>query len=206
MADIDFFFDCSSPWTYLAFTNIQPLARELNARIHWRPFMVGGVFNTVNPSVYESRKHGVPAKSAYGLKSMRDWASLAGLEIRFPPTVFPVNSVKIMRGCLVLDPKDQLVPFAKAAFEAYFGDDVDISQEDGVREVCARAGVDAGWLLEAIGRQEIKDQLRANTEELIARGGFGSPSIFVNGNDMYFGNDHLPLVRQALERHAAGAR
>jgi len=154
----------------------------------------------VNPSVYESRKHGVPAKSAYGLKSMQDWASLAGLKIRFPPSVFPVNSVKIMRGCLVLDPQDQLVPFAKAAFEAYFGDDLDISQEAGVREVCARAGVDAEWLLQAIGQQEIKDQLRANTEELISRGGFGSPTIFVNGNDMYFGNDHLPLVRQALER------
>jgi 2-hydroxychromene-2-carboxylate isomerase len=162
--------------------------------------MVGGVFNTVNPSVYESRKHGVPAKSAYGLKSMQDWASLAGLKIRFPPTVFPVNSVKIMRGCLVLESQGQLVPFATAAFEAYFGDDIDISQEDGVREVCRRADIDADRLLQAIDRQEIKDQLRANTDELIARGGFGSPTIFVNDTDMYFGNDHLPLVRQALER------
>jgi len=206
MAEIDFFFDCSSPWTYLAFTNIQPLAREFDAQIRWRPFMVGGVFNTVNPTVYESRKHGVPAKSAYGLKSMQDWAKLAGLHIRFPPTVFPVNSVKIMRGCLVLEPEGRLVPFARAAFEAYFGDDIDISQDDAVREVCRRADVDAEWLLQAIGQQDVKDQLRANTEELIARGGFGSPTIFVNGQDMYFGNDHLPLVRQALERQAAGSR
>src|SRR5690606_22858587 len=172
MADIDFFFDCSSPWTYLAFTNIQPLAQEFGTRIRWRPFMVGGVFNTVNPTVYESRKSGVPAKSAYGLKSMRDWARLAGLKIQFPPTVFPVNSVKVMRGCLALEASNQqLVPFAQSAFETYFGDDIDISQEDGVREVCRRADVDAEWLLQAITRQEIKDQLRANTEELIARGG-----------------------------------
>ena len=67
-----------------------------------------------------------------------------------------------------------------------------------MREVCTRAGVDADALLAAIGAQEIKDALRANTDDLIARGGFGSPTVFVGGDDMYFGNDHLPLVRAAL--------
>src|SRR5690606_4920771 len=127
-----------------------------------------------------------------------------GVRIDGLPTVFPVNSVKVMRACLVLAPEGRLVPFAEAAFEAYFTDDVDISTDDGVREVCRRAGVDAGPLLQAISAQSVKDQLRANTEELIARGGFGSPSIFINGDDMYFGNDHLPLVRDTLQRLGAG--
>jgi 2-hydroxychromene-2-carboxylate isomerase len=197
---IEFFFDCSSPWTYLAFRNIQPLAAELGARIRWRPFLVGGVFNSVNPSVYFAREHPVPAKQAYQLKDMQDWARQAGLSIRFPPTVFPVNSVKAMRGCVLLEPQGKLVPFAQAAFEAYWAEDRNISDDAVLAEVCARAGVDAAAFFAGIATQEIKDQLKANTDELIRRGGFGSPTMFVNGEDMYFGNDRLPLVRAALLR------
>jgi 2-hydroxychromene-2-carboxylate isomerase len=197
---IEFFFDCSSPWTYLGFHNIQSLAAELGEEIRWRPFMVGGVFNTINPSVYESRATPVPAKARYMLKDLADWARLAGLKIKMPPSVFPVNSVKVMRACLVLEPQGKLVPFATAAFEAYWSQDRDISQDDVVRDLCAKVGVDAEPLFAAIAAPTIKDQLRANTEELIARGGFGSPTIFVDRDDMFFGNDRLELVRAAIER------
>lgn len=200
---IEFFFDCSSPWTYLAFHNIQPLAAELGAPIRWRPFMVGGVFNTINPSVYESRRTPVPAKARYHGKDLQDWARLAGLTIKMPPSVFPVNSVKVMRACLVLEPQGKLVPFATAAFEAYWGEDRDISQDEVMADLCSRAGVDAPALLAAIAEQPVKDALKANTEELIARGGFGSPTIFVGGDDMYFGNDRLELVRAAIMRRMA---
>ena len=99
---IEFFFDISSPWTYLAFHNIQPLAKEFDEEIEWRPILVGGIFNTINPSVYEMRKTPVPAKAIYMLKDLGDWARSAGLAIKMPPSVFPVNSVKAMRGCLWL--------------------------------------------------------------------------------------------------------
>ena len=200
---IEFFFDCSSPWTYLGFHNIQPLAAELGEDIRWRPFMVGGVFNTINPSVYESRATPVPAKARYMLKDLGDWARLAGLKIKMPPSVFPVNAVKVMRACLVLEPQGKLVPFATAAFEAYWGDDRDISQDEVVRDLCAKVGLDPDALVAAISEPAIKDQLRANTEELIARGGFGSPTIFVDGDDMFFGNDRLELVRAAILRRKA---
>ena len=195
---IEFFFDCSSPWTYLAFHNIQPMAAELGVEIDWRPILVGGIFNSVNPSVYESRKTPVPAKAAYMLKDLQDWARAAGLRIKMPPSVFPVNSVKVMRACIVLADQGRLVPFATAAFEAYWGDDKDISQDAVITGLCQATGVDAAWLLAAIGEQAVKDQLKANTEEVIARGGFGSPTLFVNKTDMYFGNDRLALVREAL--------
>jgi 2-hydroxychromene-2-carboxylate isomerase len=197
---IEFFFDCSSPWTYLAFHNIQPLAAEFGAQITWRPILVGGIFNTINPSVYEGRAHPVPAKARYSGKDLQDWARLAGLAIKMPPTVFPVNSVKAMRACIVLAPRGEMVAFARAVFEAYWGDDLDISQEAVLRGVCGRLGLDAEALLGAADAPEIKAQLRTNTDEVMARGGFGSPTIFVAGADMYFGNDRLPLVRAALER------
>jgi 2-hydroxychromene-2-carboxylate isomerase len=196
---IEFFFDCSSPWTYLAFHNIQPLAAEFGAEIAWRPILVGGIFNSVNPSVYESRAHPVPAKARYSGKDLQDWARLAGLRIKMPPSVFPVNSVKAMRICLALAPAE-MVRFAAAVFEAYWGDDRDISQDAVLRDVCAALGLDAAALFAAASTDGVKARLRANTDEVMARGGFGSPTIFVGQSDMYFGNDRLPLVRAALER------
>ena len=197
---IEFFFDISSPWTYLGFHNIQALAAELGAAIRWRPILVGGIFNSINPSVYASRDNPVPAKQSYQLKDMQDWARHAGVGIRFPPSVFPVNSVKAMRACIWLEPQGRLVPFATAAFEAYWRDDQDISSDAVLARVCERAGVDATALLAGIAGQAIKDALKANTDELMRRGGFGSPTMFVDGDDMYFGNDRLPLVRAALQR------
>ncbi len=138
---IEFYFDISSPWTYLAFHNIQPLARELDVEIDWKPILVGGVFNAINPSVYASREKPVPAKARYMRKDLQDWTRHAGLAIRFPPSVFPVNSVKAMRACIALAPEGKLVAFARAAFEAYWGDDQDISQDAVLAEVARRARV-----------------------------------------------------------------
>jgi 2-hydroxychromene-2-carboxylate isomerase len=202
---IEVFFDCSSPWTYLAFHNLQPMARELGVAIRWRPILVGGVFNSVNPSVYASRERPVPAKARHSAKDLQDWARQAGLAIRMPPSVFPVNSVKAMRACILLEPRGQLVAFARATFEAYWGDDQDISHDEVLTAICDRVGLDAAEVLAGISDPAIKAQLKANTDELIERGGFGSPTIFVGGEDMYFGNDRLPLVRDALERPRARA-
>ena len=197
---IEFFFDCSSPWTYLAFHNIQPLAVELGVDIRWRPVLVGGIFNAANPSVYAARDNPVPAKRDYMLKDLRDWSREANLPIVFPPSVFPVNSVKAMRGCIVMAEQGRLVPFATALFEAYWGRDEDISQDAVLQQACERVGAEPTQFFHAIGQTAVKDRLKANTEEVIRRGGFGSPTIFVNGDDMYFGNDRLPLIRSALLR------
>ncbi|MGX1352768.1 2-hydroxychromene-2-carboxylate isomerase [Bradyrhizobium elkanii] len=203
-AMIEFFFDCSSPWTYLAWHNIQPIAKEFDAPITWRPILVGGIFNTVNPSVYAQREKPVPLKARYMKKDLADWARSAGLAIKMPPTVFPVNSVKAMRGCILLG-NEKMVPFARAVFEAYWGDDKDISQDAVLTEICSKLGIDPEKFLAGIADQAIKDQLKANTEEVMARGGFGSPTIYLDKTDMYFGNDRLPLIREALARLKARA-
>jgi 2-hydroxychromene-2-carboxylate isomerase len=165
--------------------------------------LVGGIFNTINPTVYHSRENPVPAKTHYARKDLADWARLAGLEIKMPPTVFPVNSVKAMRGCLLLEPEGKLIPFARATFEAYWRDDRDISQDEVLAGICDKVGVDPRRLFAGIAQQSVKDKLKANTDELMARGGFGSPTIYLDGDDIYFGNDRLQLVRAALEARAS---
>jgi 2-hydroxychromene-2-carboxylate isomerase len=197
---IECFFDCSSPWTWLAFHKLRPLAAELGETVDWKPVLVGGIFNAVNPSVYESRTHGVPAKQAYLRKDLADWARHEGLDIRFPPSIFPVNSVKAMRACCWLKPQGLLEPFADAVFRAYWSDDRDIAQDQVLADIATSLDIDPTAMLAAISTPEIKAQLKANTDEVIQRGGFGSPTIFVGGDDMYFGNDRLPLVRAAVLR------
>ena len=195
---LDFYFDCSSPWTYLGFHAVQPLAAELGVEIAWKPILVGGVFNAVNQTVYDSRAKPNPLKQAYMLKDLGDWARLYGLRIVFPPKVFPVNSVKCMRGAFTALDEGKLVPYATAAFEAYWGDDRDIAREEVLADIAVSAGLERQRFLAALETASCKARLRANTDELMARGGFGSPTMFV-GNAMFFGNDRLPLVRAALE-------
>ncbi|TAJ82559.1 2-hydroxychromene-2-carboxylate isomerase [Reyranella sp.] len=195
---LDFYFDCSSPWTYLAFHAIQPLAAEAAAEIVWKPILVGGVFNAVNQTVYDSRAKPNPRKQAYMLQDLDAWAKLYGLDIVFPPKVFPVNSVKCMRGAFVALDEGKLVPYATAAFEAYWGNDLDIAQEAVLADIATRAGLERQRFFAGIETDSCKARLRANTDELIARGGFGSPTIFV-GDQMFFGNDRMPLIKAALD-------
>ncbi len=204
MPRLEFFFDCSSPWTYLAFHRVEGLAAEAGAELVWRPILVGGVFNAVNGSVYEQRANPVPAKIRYHAKDLQDWARLDGLRIGWPD-VFPVNSVKAMRACLVTEEQGLLPAWARAVFEAYWGQGLDIAQDEVLTKLAANLGLDGAELLARAAEPAVKERLRANTQELIDRGGFGSPTLFVDGDDMYFGNDRLPLVREALRRATEGA-
>ena len=195
---LECYFDCSSPWTYLGFHNIQPLAAEMGADITWRPILVGGLFNTINPSVYHDREFPVPAKQAHMLKDLQDWARLAGITISWPMTIFPINSVKAMRGCIAASHQGKLVPYAQGVFEAYWGQDRDITQDAILAEIATVAGLDPDQTATAMASDKIKGELRENTEKLARRGGFGTPTYFVDGDDMYFGNDRMPLLRAAL--------
>lgn len=198
---VDFYFDMSSPWTYLAFRNIQPMARELGIAVNWRPVLVGGIFNTVNQRMYASREDSNSPRNRYVLKDLQDCARQTGITIVFPPTVFPVNSVKAMRGCIWLARndafKDRLLPFIEATFAAYFTRQEDISQDAVLASICRQTGIDADAFAAGITQPEIKAALKTNTDEAIARGAFGVPTFFV-GEDMYFGNDRLDLLRVAV--------
>ncbi len=201
MAEVECFFDCSSPWTYFAVHSLLELRKEIGVTIDFRPHLVGGVFNAVNPSVHNSREKPVVPKAAYSKKDQTDWAAYLGLRMHYRPTVFPVNSVKIMRGCCWLEGTDKLEAFMMAGFDAYWGDDLDISKDDVLAGICAKAGVDPAAFVAGINDQANKDRLRNNTQELIDRGGFGSPTIFVGKTDMYFGNDRMPLIKAAVLRN-----
>jgi 2-hydroxychromene-2-carboxylate isomerase len=199
-ARVEFFFDLSSPWTYLAFTNLWPMLERTDEQAALRPILVGGVFNAVNPGVYAAREASDNRKLNHSWKVLNDWAALAGVEMNFPSQWHPAKSVNAMRFCCVLqDDQPALRAFAKAVFARYFGAQENLDDPVVLAAIADTVGLDSTALIAAAQAEDNKARLRANTEEVIARGGYGSPTIFVDGGNMYFGNDQLPLVEAALK-------
>lgn len=199
--ELEFFYDCSSPWTYFAFARVIPLVEKLELPVRWRPILVGGVFNAVNKQIYAARE-GMFAdeqRLAHYFKDMQNWSEFIGIRVS-QPDVFPVNSVKGMRGAFFAQEQGAIVQYSQALFEAYWGDNRDISDDKVLQSIVEDLGLDPKAYFAAITDPSYKDMLRINTDELISRGGYGSPTIFINGDDMYFGNDRLPLVEHRLKQ------
>ena len=195
---IEYFLDCSSPWTYLSFRGILELSQLKNFEIVWKPILVGGIFNTTNPSVYESRKNPVIEKLNYSQKDMKDWERVRNITINWPK-IFPINSVKAMRGAFYFLDKGGIEDYLESVFSAYWTKGQDISSDDFLAMLIKELGGSPAEFLEFIGTDETKARLIANTQELMDRGGFGSPTFFIDEKDMYFGNDRLQLIEKALD-------
>ena len=197
MKSVEYFLDCSSPWTYLSFRGIINLRKQKNFQIIWKPILVGGLFNSINPSVYENRKNPVQEKLRYSQKDMQDWAKLREIEINWPK-IFPINSVKAMRGSLFFIGKDTIEQYLESVFASYWTSGKDISDEQCLLDIVEKLGENPEHYLNYLSSDEAKQSLINNTQELMDRGGFGSPTFFLNKTDMYFGNDRIQLLEKNL--------
>ena len=195
---IEFYFDCSSPWTYLAFVEILPLSQRHNVEIIWKPILVGGVFNSVNQDVYQFRENPNVLKLDYSGNDLNLWAKHRDVNIS-KPKIFPVNSVKAMRGCLFAMQKNCLPLFAQKVFDAYWGRGLDISDEAILTKIAEEAGLSPRDFNQYICSQEAKDLLMSNSSQLIERRGFGSPTFFYRDH-MFFGNDRLHLLEEVIRK------
>ena len=201
---VEFFYDLSSPWTYLAFTNLAGVLERTGESARLRPILVGGVFNAVNQSVYTAREASDNRKLKHSFRVLKDWTALAGVEMNFPSQFHPAKSVHAMRmACALADNQPALAAFSKAAFESYFGAQENLDDPHVLIAVANSLGLDGEAMRAKAQSDEVKALLRANTEEVIERGGYGSPTIFVDRTRMYFGNDQLPLVEFALKEKTA---
>lgn len=199
MNRVEFFYDLSSPWTFMAFHAIRPILHEAGTGMTLRPLLVGGVFNAVNQGVYENRANAQSPKARAMAKWTGEWAAHAGVPMNFPSPYHPLRSVHAMRFCCALEENQvALDTFSRAAFEAYFRDQRNLDDPAELVAVADSVRLDGEALADMAQSQPVKDRLRGNTDEAIARGAFGSPTIFVDKDHMYFGNDQLPLVRARL--------
>jgi len=191
---VEFFFDFGSPTSYLAYTQLPKIAAECGAQIAWRPMLLGGVFKaTGNTSPVT-----VPAKGRWMSDDIARWARRYGVPFTFNPH-FPVNTLTLMRGAvgLQLRQPDSFGRYVDAVFNAMWAAPRNLGDPAVLAAALGEAGFDAQAFMALVNDPEVKARLVANTEEAVARGVFGAPTCFV-GEQMYFGQDRLDFVREAL--------
>jgi 2-hydroxychromene-2-carboxylate isomerase len=192
---VEFLFDLGSPAAYLAWTQLPRIAQETGAAIAWRPILLGGVFQaTGNRSPME-----VPAKSRYMEDDLLRFARRYGVPFRMNPH-FPLNTLVLMRGAvgLQLREPDRLQPYLDAVFRALWVDGQPMNDPATLSAVLQQAGFDPEHLLALTADAEVKEKLKAVTQEAVARGVFGAPTFFI-GDTMLWGQDRLDFVKEALQ-------
>jgi 2-hydroxychromene-2-carboxylate isomerase len=192
---LEFFFDYASPYSYLASTQVEAVAQRTGAELRWRPFLLGAVFKATGNQTPSSTAN----KAAWLAKDLLDWTSYLGLPPFRMPDSFPINSLKADRLGLVAAEQGRIAAFTHAAFRAAFVDGKDLTDPQVLAELARAAELDPAQALAKAESQEIKDALRRNTDEALARGAFGAPTFFV-GDELFFGNDRLMFVERTLSR------
>jgi 2-hydroxychromene-2-carboxylate isomerase len=195
---VDFYFDFGSPAAYLAYTQLPHLCADAGATLVYKPMLLGGVFQaTGNHSPAE-----IKPKGPYMTQDLQRFARRYGVPFVHNPH-FPVNTLLLMRGAtgLQMHQPDRFADYAAAMFQAMWVDGRNMNDPATVGGVLQAAGFDAAAALALAGQQEVKDRLKAVTQEAVARGVFGAPTMFV-GQHMFWGQDRLDFVREALAERA----
>ena len=191
---VEFFFDVGSPTSYLAWTQLPAIAAQTGSAVVWRPMLLGGVFKaTGNASPVT-----VPAKGRWMFDDIARWARRYGVPLAFNPH-FPINTLTLMRmaaGLLQRQPAD-FERYGTAVFNALWQRQQNLGDPAVLATVLRDAGFDPEALLALAADPAVKAALVATTEEAVARGVFGAPTFFV-GEQMFFGQDRLDFVREAL--------
>lgn len=186
---VEFFYDYVSVYSYLANSQLDTIA---GAEIEYRPMLLGAVMEATDNRPPLT----VKAKGRYLIGDVARWVSRYGLSFKFNP-VFPQNTVNALRVAIVALREQQFDAIHQSLFDAMWIDEVNLSDKASLASLITDAGLDAGAYLDAIGRQEVKDELKANTDEAIERGAFGAPTFFV-GDQMFFGNDRFDFIKEEI--------
>jgi 2-hydroxychromene-2-carboxylate isomerase len=191
---VEFFFDVGSPTSYLAWTQLPALCEQAGAALVYRPMLLGGVFQATG----NASPANVLAKSRYMNDDMARFARRYRVPLAVNP-FFPVNTLMLMRGATGAQMRapERLQPYLRGVFKALWVDALNLNDPAVTAKALADAGFDAAEVMGWVNDAEVKAALRATTEEAVARGVFGAPTMFV-GTEMFFGQDRLDFVREAL--------
>jgi 2-hydroxychromene-2-carboxylate isomerase len=189
---LEFFYDYVSPFSYLANSQLQALAQRTGAELVYRPFFLGGVMQATGNQPPAT----LPARAKYMPKDIARWVRRYGVPFRFNPN-FPMNTLHAMRAALAAQEQSSFPVYHAALFRAAWAEPVNLADVAVLRDVIAKTGLDAERIVARASADEIKERLKANTAEAVERGAFGAPSLFV-GDEIFFGNDRLDFVEEAL--------
>jgi len=191
---VEFWFDFGSPTAYLAWRQLPKIAEARGAVIDYRPMLLGGVHKATG----NNPPGAVPAKGAYMGRDLQRFAKRYGVELNFNPD-FPINTLVLMRGAVAAQGEGDAFfhKYLATIFEAMWLKPRNLNDPAEVSAVLREAGFDVDWFLAKTQDQAVKDGLKAATEEAVAKGAFGAPTFYI-GEDMYFGQDRLDFIDEAL--------
>ncbi len=192
---IDFYFDFSSPYGYLAATRINAIGQKYGRRIKWRPILLGPAFKASGNSPLVSQ----PLKGPYSVRDFMRTARFLGVPYK-QPDVFPIGTQNAARAFYWIDDTDPVTAhkFAMTCYATYFAEGIDISSPEKVAELCARVGVDHDAALAALADPLVKERLKHEVDASLAIGVFGSPYIVIDG-EPFWGGDRFDQIVAWLE-------
>lgn len=195
-ADIDFYFDFSSPYGYFASTRIDALAAEFGRKVKWHPVLLGAIFKVTGGRPLSE----IPVRGEYSLLDFERTACFHGIPYR-RPQVFPVGTVNAARAMISIRDTlghDQAVEFAKSVYRNYFVDGIDVSRTENVLQAASLIGLDPTVISEAVGNANIKEKLKQEVDAALRRGVFGSPYVIADG-EPFWGFDRFDQLRAFLK-------
>ena len=189
---VELYYDYGSPTAYLAWTQLPAICARHDARLIYRPMLLGGVFKATGNATPVR----IEAKRAWLFKDLARYVTRYGIRFEMNPH-FIINTLAIMRGAIWARAESSLEAFNRAMFEAVWVNRRNMADPAEIADVVTRSGLDADRMLAAIQQPEIKTALIAATAAAVERGVFGAPTMFV-GDQMHFGQDRLEWVAAAL--------
>ena len=190
---LEFYYDYGSPYSYLADTQVEAIAKRAGAALVRKPMLLGGVFKATG----NQSPAALAQKAAWTAFDMPLWARHYGVPFQRNP-FFPVNTLALMRGAAAAQIDGLFERYHPAIYKAMWVEGRNLNDIAEVATVLTAAGLDARKFGSRIQDQDVKDRLKATTDEAVARGVFGAPTSFV-GDMMFFGNDRLPFVEMTLK-------
>jgi 2-hydroxychromene-2-carboxylate isomerase len=188
MAEIEFWYEFASTYSYPAAMRVERLAADAGVALRWRPFLLGPILK--QQGLNDSPFNIFAVKGRYMWRDLERVCAAEGVPLALPPVRFPQNGLKAARLALIGESEGWTPAFTRAAFAANFAEQMDISDDATLRTILLALGVDADAAMAAANTQENKDALKRQTEEAAARGLFGAPSFTV-GDELFWGNDRL---------------
>jgi 2-hydroxychromene-2-carboxylate isomerase len=194
MKTVEFYFDFGSPASYLAWTQLPAIAAQYDAQLVYRPVLLGGIHKATN----NASPAAIPAKGAWMQIDLARFARRYGVQFQHNP-YFPINTLMLMRGATGTQMQDEalFLRYVDTVYRAMWEQPRNMADPATIGEVLAAGGLDASMLLQLTQSQDVKEKLKRDTEAAVARGLFGAPTMFV-GDEMFFGQDRLDFVKEAL--------
>ena len=191
-AAVDFYFEFSSPYGYIATQLAEDLERRIDRPLRWRPILLGPIFKITGQAPLTN----VPLKGDYAKRDFARTARMHGVAYRHPAS-FPIGTVAACRAFYALDERDGEAArrLAKSLYRAYFTEDRNIGDAATMLQVAREAGFDAGALAAAIEDPRVKERVKGEVDGAIAAGVFGSP-FFISDGEPFWGVDRIPMLEQ----------